>query len=184
MSLPDHLEYDTDTLKQEYLRDLASDRAIAMPSNYFPDDDPERLPGNGWRAHGHLFFDNWLGEVARAAWYDETSDLSVEWLLTEHPMPEGALTCDFLVVGADCTETVPGMMRRLAGLGLSPEALRVHRRGDGTALVELRLGRMPQATVEAVSRELFKVPGTRRVTYRGADGSGGTLVGAPEASAA
>ena len=37
-----HSEYDGDTLKQEYLRDVAAGKPIALPKNYFPFDDPQQ----------------------------------------------------------------------------------------------------------------------------------------------
>jgi len=59
-----HLEYDATTLKDEYQRDR--DRGdVAMPRHYFPGDDAKRPPTNRWRAHGRLFYGNWLGEIAR-----------------------------------------------------------------------------------------------------------------------
>lgn len=58
--LTGHAEYDADTLKLEYLRDRARGLPIAVPRNYFPDDDPSRPPHVTWRAHAHLLFSNWL----------------------------------------------------------------------------------------------------------------------------
>lgn len=55
-----HSEYDRDTLKEEYLRDVGKGLAIKVPRGYFPDDDPERTPLKTWRAHSHLLFSNWL----------------------------------------------------------------------------------------------------------------------------
>ncbi|MBE6635748.1 MAG: homoserine O-succinyltransferase [Ruminococcaceae bacterium] len=55
-----HSEYDADTLKQEYLRDIALGKPIAVPKNYFPSDDPRRAPNVSWRAHANLLFSNWL----------------------------------------------------------------------------------------------------------------------------
>lgn len=55
-----HSEYDADTLKNEYLRDLAQGKEIAVPENYFPSDDPTQQPIVSWRAHAHLLFSNWL----------------------------------------------------------------------------------------------------------------------------
>ncbi|WP_042457619.1 homoserine O-acetyltransferase MetA [Neobacillus dielmonensis] len=55
-----HLEYESDTLAQEYERDLSRGLEIHMPENYFPDNDPTQPPINRWRSHGHLFFSNWL----------------------------------------------------------------------------------------------------------------------------
>lgn len=55
-----HFEYDSDTLAQEYQRDLKKGLEIHVPENYFPNNDPLQLPVNRWRAHGHLLFSNWL----------------------------------------------------------------------------------------------------------------------------
>jgi len=55
-----HLEYDSDSLAQEYERDLQRGLKIHMPENYFPNNDPTQPPINRWRSHGHLFFSNWL----------------------------------------------------------------------------------------------------------------------------
>ncbi|MDR3304152.1 MAG: homoserine O-succinyltransferase [Treponema sp.] len=62
-----HLEYDPLTLDREYRRDLGKGAPIAVPCNYYPDDDPARPPLVRWRAHAHLFFSNWLNYV-----YQET----------------------------------------------------------------------------------------------------------------
>ena len=55
-----HSEYDPDTLKGEYLRDLSQGKPIKIPKNYFPDDNPKRPPVVRWRAHANLLFSNWL----------------------------------------------------------------------------------------------------------------------------
>jgi len=58
-----HLEYDADTLKREYERDVATGADIQVPKYYFPDDDPSQRPGNQWRAYAHLLFWNWIYEI-------------------------------------------------------------------------------------------------------------------------
>ena len=55
-----HSEYDPDTLKNEYLRDLGQGKPIKTPKNYFPDDNPKKMPSVTWRAHANLLFSNWL----------------------------------------------------------------------------------------------------------------------------
>lgn len=55
-----HSEYDRDTLKMEYLRDLSQGKDIDIPKNYFPDDNPERIPVMNWRSHANLLYSNWL----------------------------------------------------------------------------------------------------------------------------
>ena len=55
-----HSEYDRDTLKNEYLRDIAANKPIEIPKNYFPNDNPELTPIVKWRAHANLIYSNWL----------------------------------------------------------------------------------------------------------------------------
>ncbi len=55
-----HSEYDADTLKREYLRDKAAGIPIAIPKNYFPNDDDTKEPVVTWRSCANLFYSNWL----------------------------------------------------------------------------------------------------------------------------
>ena len=55
-----HLEYEADTLAEEYRRDIQKGLDIHVPENYFPNDDPTKQPLNRWRSHAHLLFSNWL----------------------------------------------------------------------------------------------------------------------------
>ena len=55
-----HSEYDPETLKNEYVRDVRLGKPIEIPKNYFPDDDPSKPPLVSWRAHANLLFSNWL----------------------------------------------------------------------------------------------------------------------------
>ncbi len=65
-----HIEYDTTSLDEEYRRDVAAGRPIALPRNYYPGDDASRPPQNRWRSHAHLLFGNWINEVYQATPYD------------------------------------------------------------------------------------------------------------------
>ncbi len=65
-----HFEYDNETLKQEYDRDIASGTPINVPMNYYPDDDPARKPLNRWRSHAHLLYGNWINEIYQTTPYD------------------------------------------------------------------------------------------------------------------
>ena len=58
--LTGHAEYDPDTLEREYERDKALGLPIAVPKNYFPNDDDTQAPMVTWRSHAHLLFSNWL----------------------------------------------------------------------------------------------------------------------------
>ncbi|MEC0225894.1 homoserine O-acetyltransferase MetA [Paenibacillus alba] len=55
-----HSEYDADSLKWEYDRDVSKGLDIEIPRNYYPNNDPSRKPYNSWRAHANLLFSNWL----------------------------------------------------------------------------------------------------------------------------
>ena len=55
-----HAEYDRDTLRREYLRDVTAGIDIQIPKNYFPDDDPDQDPVVTWRSCAHLLYTNWL----------------------------------------------------------------------------------------------------------------------------
>ena len=55
-----HPEYDRLTLDKEYKRDLAKGMEIAMPENYYPDDDPSRKPLLTWRATSAALYANWI----------------------------------------------------------------------------------------------------------------------------
>lgn len=55
-----HSEYDPLTLKAEYDRDVSQGMDVQIPANYYPGDDPSRLPLVRWRGHAALLFSNWL----------------------------------------------------------------------------------------------------------------------------
>jgi homoserine O-succinyltransferase len=65
-----HLEYDSGTLKEEYDRDVANGKRIAVPANYYPGDDPTRTPQNRWRSHAHLLYGNWINEIYQSTPFD------------------------------------------------------------------------------------------------------------------
>ena len=80
-----HLEYDADTLKTEYDRDVAAGEEIHLPKNYFPGDDPAQPPINQWRSYAHLLFWNWINEIYQGTPYD-IADIGRDW----QPLPEVA----------------------------------------------------------------------------------------------
>ena len=55
-----HLEYDRDTLKNEYLRDLNKGLEIEVPRHYFNNDDINLNPLVTWRESANVVFGNWL----------------------------------------------------------------------------------------------------------------------------
>ncbi len=70
-----HLEYDSDTLAQEYWRDIHKGRQIDVPRDYFPNDDPNQPPENRWRSHAHLLYGNWINEIY------QTTNIDIEKIL-------------------------------------------------------------------------------------------------------
>lgn len=66
-----HPEYDVETLQLEYERDVAAHADIAIPKNYYPNDDPSQAPLATWRSHAQLLYTNWLNYyVYQATPYD------------------------------------------------------------------------------------------------------------------
>ena len=59
-----HLEYDADTLKLEYLRDSSRRTGIPLPENYWPNDDISKPPPLVWRRAAETLFANWLETLA------------------------------------------------------------------------------------------------------------------------
>lgn len=55
-----HQEYDEETLKEEYQRDVKLGLSSSIPINYFKNDDPDQGAVCLWRSHANLFFNNWL----------------------------------------------------------------------------------------------------------------------------
>ena len=60
-----HLEYDADTLAEEYFRDADQGLETALPVNYFPGDDVSSAPVNSWRPFAYLLMANWLNDLYR-----------------------------------------------------------------------------------------------------------------------
>ena len=66
-----HSEYEPLTLKDEYERDINKGLEIGIPENYFPENNPVKLPEVKWRSHANLLFSNWLNYyVYQATPYD------------------------------------------------------------------------------------------------------------------
>ena len=71
--LTGHPEYDPLTLQSEYQRDINRGLDIAVPVNYYPEDNPANHPIVTWKGHSFLLFMNWLNYYV----YQETPfDLS------------------------------------------------------------------------------------------------------------
>ncbi len=78
-----HSEYDPETLKWEYERDIKKGLNVPFPRNYFPNDDPSCFPKSTWRAHANLLFYNWLNYYV----YQVTP---YEWSLKEEDVSTGS----------------------------------------------------------------------------------------------
>ena len=55
-----HSEYDANTLRDEYFRDVDKGLNPEVPKHYFPGDNPKKKPVVNWRSHASLLFSNWL----------------------------------------------------------------------------------------------------------------------------
>lgn len=75
-----HSEYDPCTLKWEYDRDVGKGLQVAIPKNYYPDDDPTKPPLSTWRSHANLLFSNWLNYyVYQETPYDLNAGVEVDY---------------------------------------------------------------------------------------------------------
>lgn len=63
-----HMEYDRDTLKKEYERDLNKGLSIDKPFCYFADKEKTRVNMN-WSSTANLFYNNWLNFVYQTTPY-------------------------------------------------------------------------------------------------------------------
>ncbi len=55
-----HMEYSPLTLDKEYKRDMDKRDDVAIPINYYRENNPSLPPIVQWRAHANLFFNNWI----------------------------------------------------------------------------------------------------------------------------
>ena len=71
-----HPEYDAETLRLEYERDVAKGIDPEVPSHYFPNDDPSLTPIATWRSHAQLLYTNWLNYYVYQTTPYDLSELS------------------------------------------------------------------------------------------------------------
>lgn len=64
-----HMEYDRETLKKEYERDLEKGIPIKKPRNYFVGNDCSKIKMN-WSSTANLFYNNWLNCVYQITPFD------------------------------------------------------------------------------------------------------------------
>jgi homoserine O-succinyltransferase len=76
-----HPEYDRNTLRDEYNRDIRRGLDIEVPKNYFPDDDPTQRPLLQWRSHSNNMYCNWINYyVYQATPYDLNEISEKSWV--------------------------------------------------------------------------------------------------------
>ena len=68
--ITNHIEYDGNTLLNEYQRDLEEEIPINLPKDYFPDDNPNNEPINFWRPYAFLFIGNWISDLYQSTPFD------------------------------------------------------------------------------------------------------------------
>ncbi len=73
-----HLEYDRETLQQEFERDQHKGIEPKLPKNYFPNNNTSKVPQLRWHMAASLLFSNWLNyAVYQNTPYDLTDLLEV-----------------------------------------------------------------------------------------------------------
>lgn len=65
-----HVEYDSQSLKEEFDRDRVQGKHIRPPHGYYPNDDIQAEPANRWRSHAHLLFGNWINQMYQTTPFD------------------------------------------------------------------------------------------------------------------
>jgi homoserine O-succinyltransferase len=169
-----HLEYDTDTLAREFWRDAAQDVPVELPKNYFPNDDPTSAPVNSWRHSAHAFFANWLRILERQGPETATEDPLLDWLLAERRLltVAGRSFSDFMICATDHLNTLPQLLRRLAEMQVSPQAVKVHEPNAHEVRIELRVGETQEREARKIARGLLRHECVYQVSYRTSSGSG------------
>ncbi len=179
-----HLEYDADTLKLEYLRDLASDRPTRLPENYFPDEDPSQPPVNFWRASAATLFNNWLNETERERTRAEGDELVFQWLASGREATRAESAGDrteFLVVAEGDARSVSRVARTVSTRRCWSRDLAWRPVGEETLLIELRVDALDQSTVKETVRALLALARIRAVAVRHPQGFGGLFRAGPGA---
>src|SRR5215207_9493574 len=174
----DHLEYGAGTLRKEYERDKAARPGMALPTNYFPEDDDAAEPLNTWRPFASLFYRNWVELVAARVAQREDLSLRRLGLAVDEASPPR-----LLLFAAASPGLLAEVIQRLADVGLTANAARIERQMQRYAVVEVALAAADTTKAEAAARALISLPGSKRAYYRLSNGSGGLLTANPAGSA-
>jgi hypothetical protein len=173
-----HLEYDAETLRDEFLRDRRAGKPVEIPRDYFPSDDPGRAPVNIWRPYGHLLVANWLGEIYRTARPRLGDEPVIQWALAgSRPAHGGDGPAELLIAAAGAQDILPSALGALADAGIALRRVKVHRQPDCGQLIELRLEPLAPPAIERIARRLCVLATVLRVAFRTGGGVGGWLVG-------
>jgi hypothetical protein len=81
-----------------------------------------------------------------------------------------------LISGANSPDLLPIALRTLAGIGIAPRAIKVHRWQEFEQLIELRIDALQHPAIERVARRLCELLATAWVAFRASGGAGGWLV--------
>lgn len=65
-----HMEYDTETLHEEYLRDQEKNLGTQLPENYYFGEATVENIKNTWRSEAFLLYHNWLNDVYQRTPYE------------------------------------------------------------------------------------------------------------------
>lgn len=69
-----HMEYETATLHDEYLRDQTQELATTKPENYYSGAPQKENIRNRWRSEAYLFYHNWLNDIYQRTPYEFTEN--------------------------------------------------------------------------------------------------------------
>ncbi|AYW49829.1 homoserine O-succinyltransferase [Tetragenococcus halophilus] len=69
-----HMEYETSTLHEEYLRDQKQGLATTSPENYYFGPPQKENIKNRWRSEAYLFYHNWLNDIYQRTPYKFTEN--------------------------------------------------------------------------------------------------------------
>jgi homoserine O-succinyltransferase len=168
-----HLEYDAGTLRDEYARDRALGRPIALPVHYFPGDDPEADPDASWAEAARRLFGNWLGELQRRRADAAASGGARQSGGQAGPVLLGRSAAELSVRANDTPDAVVQVLRALDRAGSRPVRLRSRRIGRGEQVIELRLEALEEERLERLSKRLLRCEDVHDLSYRVVDGSAG-----------
>ena len=165
-----HLEYDCDTLADEFFRDRDAGEEIDPPANYFPDGDPAKRPMNIWRPYGNIMIRNWLAGIVADRPVQASDNRLLDWLVDS---PSDDASSEILVLGRERPDTLSNLIRRVKELDLSLKTVRIHRQHGTSAIFKFQLNPMEEPIAQRLSRKLLGLDETHSVSYRNTDGTGG-----------